>query len=129
MVKLGQCMRENGLPDFEDPKLDENGEMDMSLPRGVDPEVVEQANEKCREYLPNGGQPEQMTPEDLKKFQAYAKCMRENGVSKFPDPDSDGGPPRLDGIDPESSEVKAANEQCKHHLPGGGGGFVSGGGR
>jgi hypothetical protein len=51
---------------------------------------------------------------------AYSQCMRENGVTKFPDPTSDGGLMiKADsGIDPESSTFKAADEKCQSHLKG-----------
>jgi hypothetical protein len=130
-LKYAQCMRENGVPDFEDPKLDENGELDgLGLPKGVDEETAEAAREKCAKHLPNGGEPERMNPEDIEKFQEYAKCMRENGLPDFPDPDADGRFRFEDGKapDPDTPEVKAANEECDEHLPGGGGGFVHLGG-
>lgn len=122
VLKYAQCMRENGVPDFQDPKFDENGEIeDLSLPKGVDEETAEGAHEKCAKYLPNGGgAPEKMNAEDLAKFQEYAKCMRENGVPEFPDPDSNGRL-RVDGIDMTSAEYQAANEKCQHLTPGSGG--------
>jgi hypothetical protein len=48
---------------------------------------------------------------------AYAQCMRESGVPNFPDPAEDGGikiDPRKDGLDPNSSEFKKAEDKCKH---------------
>ncbi|WP_405620772.1 hypothetical protein [Streptomyces sp. NBC_01508] len=55
---------------------------------------------------------------------AYAECMRENGVTKFPDP-SEGGGIKLDpssGVDPESAEFKKAQEACVDLSPQGLGG-------
>jgi hypothetical protein len=94
----------------------------------VDPdsESLAAAQEKCEKHLPNGGEPEKANAEDLEKLQAYAKCMRDHGLPKFPDPDSDGGPGHMEGIDSKSSEFKAADEKCAHLMPGGGGGFVNG---
>jgi len=125
-LKFAQCMRDNGVPDFEDPKFSEDGSIDdMSLPKGVTPEMAADAQEKCEKYLPNGGQPEKANPEDLKKIQAYAKCMRENGIPDFPDPDSDGRFKFGNGApDPDNPELKAAAEKCGKVLPGGGGGGV-----
>jgi TolA-binding protein len=102
-LKFAQCMRENGVPDFQDPKFDENGEIeDMSLPKSVKAETAQAAQEKCQQHLPHGGAPEQ------------------NGVPKFPDPDSNGRL-QVDGIDTGSADYKAANEKCQHLMPGGGG--------
>jgi hypothetical protein len=52
---------------------------------------------------------------------AYAQCMRQNGVANFPDPAKDGSVKfgGKDGIDPNSSEFKAADAKCKQFLPGG----------
>jgi hypothetical protein len=123
-LKFAQCMRENGVPDFEDPKVDENGELDgLGLPKGVDLETAEAARDKCQKYLPNGGAAEEMNPEGVAKIRAYAKCMRDNGMPDFPDPDSDGRIRFESGKtpDPDSPELKAADEKCKHNMPGGGG--------
>lgn len=125
-LKFAQCMRENGVPDFQDPKFDENGEIeDMSLPKSVKLETAQAAQEKCQQHLPHGGEPEQMSSEDVKKFREYAKCMRESGVPKFPDPDAEGRL-RVEGIDLDGAEYKAANEKCQHLTPGGGVGFQPG---
>jgi hypothetical protein len=123
-LKYAQCMRDNGVPGFEDPKVDENGELDgLGAPKGVDEKTVEAAQKTCAKYLPNGGAPEQMNPEDVAKIRAYAKCLRENGMPGFPDPDTDGRIRFESGktLDPDSPEMKAADEKCKHNMPGGGG--------
>lgn len=55
---------------------------------------------------------------------AYAKCMRENGVPKFPDP-AEGGAIKVgpdSGVDPESPEFQAAQEACVDLSPQGMGG-------
>ncbi|MET9385417.1 hypothetical protein ABZY09_31180 [Streptomyces sp. NPDC002928] len=46
---------------------------------------------------------------------AFAKCMRENGLPKFPDPNDDGGSVigKDSGIEPNSPEFKKAQEACK----------------
>jgi hypothetical protein len=49
---------------------------------------------------------------------AYAKCMRENGVPNFPDPDQN-GQVQLDpnsGVDQESPEFRKGQEACKQYL-------------
>jgi hypothetical protein len=54
---------------------------------------------------------------------AYARCMRENGVPKFPDPDAQGRFRIIggEGLDPNSPKFMAADEKCKKFLPRGGG--------
>jgi hypothetical protein len=81
-------MRENGV-EMEDPGPD-------GMMRGLE---VNKANEakltaastKCREFLPNGGEPGKMPAEDVAKRREYAKCLRENGMPEFPDPDPETG--------------------------------------
>ncbi len=53
---------------------------------------------------------------------AFAKCMRANGVPKFPDPSPGGGfafHPGA-GFDPSSPAVGAAQAKCQKLMPGGG---------
>jgi hypothetical protein len=57
---------------------------------------MDAAMEKCRKLLPNGGEPPKASAEDLAKARDYAKCIRENGLPGFPDPDAETGAFRLD---------------------------------
>ncbi|NGN66778.1 hypothetical protein G5C51_23095 [Streptomyces sp. A7024] len=45
----------------------------------------------------------------------YAKCMREKGIAKFPDPDSKGGMIMPEGVDPQSETFKKAEADCKEY--------------
>jgi hypothetical protein len=60
------------------------------------------------------------TSSDMDKRRAYAQCMRDNGVSNFPDPDPNG---RFgaghDAINRDDPTFKAANEKCRDLLPAG----------
>lgn len=53
---------------------------------------------------------------------AYAKCMRENGLPKFPDPKSGGGIAFKpgDGLDPAAPQFKAADSHCRPLVGAGG---------
>lgn len=62
----------------------------------TDPEF-QAAVEKCYNQLPPAEEPEPepLSPEMLAKQRDYAKCMRDNGIAAFPDPEptpSDPGP-------------------------------------
>ncbi len=48
---------------------------------------------------------------------AYAQCMRENGVTGFPDPTEDGISLAGTGVDVDSLTFKAAHRACKSLLP------------
>jgi hypothetical protein len=118
VLAYSKCMRENGLPDFPDPEMDENGQSRLRLPDGYDKSKIDAAQEVCKKYLPNGGEPPKADPARLEQLRKYSKCMRENGVPKFPDP-SDGGL-QINGNevgDPESPAFKAAEEKCRSILP------------
>ncbi|NUU23117.1 MAG: hypothetical protein HOV68_16640 [Streptomycetaceae bacterium] len=49
---------------------------------------------------------------------AFAKCMRENGVPEFPDPEANGSMMLPDGVD--KNKVDAAMQKCKDKMPNGG---------
>lgn len=125
MRKYAKCMRDNGV-DMPDPSGDgkvvirqSGGPRQAGGPRG-DAEIAA-AQKKCRHLMPNGGKPPKVTAEDAAKLRAFSKCMRDNGISKFPDPESDGRM-KLDagpgtGIDPQSQEFKDAQEACQKYMP------------
>src|SRR5690348_13337063 len=84
-LKYSACVRANGVPNFPDP--DKNGGLDVDLGKlGVSTDKLDAADRKCKQYMPNGGQPQKIDPEKLALARQYSQCMRENGVPKFPDP-------------------------------------------
>jgi hypothetical protein len=119
MVEYAKCMRENGIANFPDPDVGDGGEIRLELPDGADPQKVDAAQQKCQQYLPNGGEPQKLDPQQLEQQRQMSRCMRENGVPNFPDPDEygrikvEGGP----GLDPQSPEFKAAEEACAKYRP------------
>jgi hypothetical protein len=124
MLRFSQCMRENGVPNFPDPVFGDNGGMSINVPAGTDRATVDAAQQKCKQYLPDGGQPERPDPQGLERMRQFAQCMREHGVPDFPDP-SENAAIQIDGdkigIDPQSSEFKAAEQACAQYQPGPGG--------
>jgi hypothetical protein len=50
-------------------------------------------------------------------LQAYSQCMRDNGITEFPDPGPDGLFLDGTGINPDSSQFKAAEEACEYVGP------------
>jgi hypothetical protein len=116
-VEFAKCMRENGVPDYPDPQTDQNGGMMIKPPDGADPAKVQAAMEKCKQYLPNGGVPPKADAQQLEQQRKFAKCMREQGITNFPDPDANGGImiSKESGIDPNSDAFKAANQACQKY--------------
>ncbi len=126
MLEFAQCMRDNGVPDFPDPQVNDDGGIIMGGPGGdgnmdLDREAVEQAMEECEDLRPQGGG--NFSEEDRQEMQdaalEHAQCMRDNGVPDFPDPQfSEGGASiNLGDIDPESSVFKEAQEACEDVMP------------
>ncbi|WP_202125550.1 hypothetical protein [Actinomadura physcomitrii] len=138
MRKFAQCMRDNGV-DMEDPK---DGRVSIKVsakPSGGGPgttdSTVQAAQKKCAHLMPNGGKPSKPSAADLAKLRAFSKCMRDHGITAFPDPKPDGGmllqAGKGTGIDPQSQTFKAAEKACQKYQPGGGKGdtrFSAGGG-
>jgi len=53
---------------------------------------------------------------------AYSSCMRSNGVTRFPDPDSSGAIPKvgLQQLGVGASQFQSAESACRHLVPTGG---------
>ena len=117
-LKFAQCMRENGV-DMPDPDPADQGRIRVNA--GDDPEKADAAMEKCREFLPNGGKPRELDPEQVENARKMAQCMRENGVPDFPDPQADGtiklDKNMLGGKGPDDPTIKAAMEKCEQYAP------------
>ncbi len=73
-------------------------------------------------HLGAAASPSATAAADLSKSQdalAFSRCMRQHGITNFPDPGSGGGL-RIDsssGIDPESPRFQAAQQACRSLLP------------
>jgi hypothetical protein len=116
-LKFAQCMREQGITWFPDPK---EGRLEIKIPKGQDKEKIDAAMEACKKYAPNGGEPEKMDPERLEQARQRSQCMRDNGVTNFPDPDPNGrmhiNGDKL-GMTPDDPTFKKAEEACAKYRP------------
>ena len=82
-VKFAECMRENGYPDFPDPKA--SGEF-PTFGISVSPAVWTKALRACKELQPPGSFSAHLSPKQLSAALRFAECIRANGVEDFPDP-------------------------------------------
>jgi hypothetical protein len=118
-IKYSECMRDNGMSWFPDPV---DGKMTVAIPADVDKGKLKEAEEACRQYAPNGGERPEPDPEALELGRQMAKCMRENGVPNFPDPEPDGGiaidSSKL-GTGPGDPTFDKAEQACSKHRPSG----------
>jgi len=120
-----KCMRENGV-DMQDPEPGSAGMPGIpAIGGGTGPageaqaKKIDAAVEKCASLLPaDVGEGRKITPEDLAKARELSKCMRENGLPDFPDPDPETGAVKLDpdaGLD--QGKMAKAGEKCGGSLP------------
>jgi hypothetical protein len=116
LVKYMQCMREHGI-DMPDVAPDSEGAVRMELPDGADPAKVDAANKDCKQYMPGGGEVRKADPQMLEQLRNFAKCMRDNGVTDFPDPSENGDTELKGSLDPQSPKFKAAEQTCARFMP------------
>ena len=138
-LKLAQCMRRHGVPDFPDPSSrggfgiqespSRNGSGTLSVnghQLSVSAPAFHAAMQACQKYQPQGPP---ISGSQLAKLQKgalkMAQCMRTHGVPNFPDPKVGTGPgghgvgmsigSRAGGagqINPQSPAFQAANKIC-----------------
>jgi len=132
-LKLSECMRANGVPNFPDP----NGQ-GVIQGSGIDPNSsqFQKAQQTCAKKVGGGlgtRSPAQIAAAEAAAL-AFSKCMRSHGVSDFPDPKfSSGGGISIritahagaggnNGLDPSSPIFQKAQQTCSSLLPGRAGG-------
>jgi hypothetical protein len=115
-LKFARCMREHGLTWFPDPS---KGGTTIRIPDGTDPKKMKAAQEACKQFR-DGGTIDKPPAADIEAMRQVAKCMRENGVPKFPDPQPDGGL-AVDGakigMGPGDPTFDKADKICSKYQP------------
>lgn len=116
------CMRSHGVSSFQDPHVHQSGNS-MSVGFRVDPAITESpdfksAQKACAHILPglsNGPTPAQTRARE-QAILAFARCMRQHGFPKFPDPTSQGQltPAMLSkaGIDLQQPAIRPSADAC-----------------
>ncbi len=89
-LAFSDCMRSNGVPNFPDPKPGGGFQFPVSGGNLASP-AFRSAQAKCRKVLPGGGPPgpgstTHPSAQTLAKLVRIAECMRQHGISQFPDP-------------------------------------------
>lgn len=130
VLAFAQCMRDNGVEDFEDPDIGADGAVGFGFRGGgadVDRDVMRAAFEVCQDELGGiafgRGSVDRSEIEDT--LYEFAVCMRDNGYD-MPDPDlsnllegpgaGGGGGPfggEGEGIDPQDPAFVAALGACE----------------
>lgn len=135
MRAFAECMRGQGI-DMEDPEVitEEDGGTRTKMKVGGGPsgaprgatgpgpgdDAFKKAEQECRHLLPQGGDlGRNPSPEDEERMREFSKCMRDNGVENFPDPQPGGGiaiSPEM-GVDPEDPAFQEAEKKCEEFTP------------
>lgn len=125
ILVFSQCMRDNGVDDFEDPTFDENGSLVLGgefQASNADEATIEAAFEACRSHIEGlAFGPDAIDLTGIQdRLLEFSTCMRENGYD-LPDPDFTGllsgdsnGPFGDDPIDPEDPDFTTALEACQY---------------
>jgi hypothetical protein len=125
LLAWARCMRQHGI-NTPDPQLSGDGGITQKVPRGDgkgpnDPKF-KAAEQACKQYQPDGGQPGRPSPQEQQEALAFARCMRQHGINT-PDPKitAEGiveQPPT--GMRKDDPRLRAAWRTCEQR--GGGGG-------
>lgn len=120
-VAYAQCMRRHGV-DMPDPSKNGLRLQTGGGPANQDMRKVNAAMAACKSLLPPGQNLAKPPADAVAKLRAMAKCMRANGIAKFPDPGANGQLmlDKSSGIDPNSAAFKAAQAKCSKYAPKGG---------
>jgi hypothetical protein len=122
-------MRAHGATNFPDPSA--SGGIQISPADNPQSPAFETAQNACKKYLPDKGQPPVTSAADRARAVAFSKCMRTHGEPDFPDPllsPPRGATPVLvfhrmsfavgSGLDPRSTAFQQAATDCGVRLPG-----------
>jgi hypothetical protein len=91
-----QCMRDHGIPGFQQPKLVNGKIQGGGAPGSLDKDTMGAAEAACKpisDRLPDtmwGSQGQDPTAAELAQLRQWAACLRQHGFPDWPDPDSRG---------------------------------------
>jgi hypothetical protein len=123
-LDYAKCMRENGVPDYPDPEEGDGGRVVIGPGDSANDPKTRSAMEACRDKMPQGVARDRSGGKvDAAKVTAWATCIRENGVAKFPDPEVEGSQIKINlgalGMKPDDPRLQKASAACQDKSPGG----------
>jgi hypothetical protein len=132
LLAFSSCMRRHGVAAFPDPARNDNGSYGFSADVGQLRKLVrgaQKAFNTCAPLLATSGI---LSARNIEKFQqqmlTYARCMRNHGVSDFPDPNASGRfAGQLKSLDRTTPAFQAAAGTCRPVLSKALGAFTVGG--
>jgi hypothetical protein len=122
LAEFASCMRSHGVRDFPDQSTfatphgvrTAKGQISRISEREAASPTFQSAQRACSRYAPLSEPPAHVSPQEMRRLLAVARCMRTHGVPSFPDPNPITGemnPPA--GIDRTSPQVLAALRACR----------------
>lgn len=125
-LAYAQCVRANGYAEFPDP--DPDGGFKFLIGPDSAPRF-KAATAACRDLAPEGMRDEGVTPEELDGLVKLSQCIRENGITDFPDPGPSGNYDlSRTGLKPGDTRLDAAMATCRDKAGLGKGGRIMIGG-
>ncbi|MGI5238979.1 hypothetical protein [Dactylosporangium sp. CA-139066] len=114
-LRVAECMRANGYPDFPDPTPDEHGVWNVNYPiQGGGPAACDAL---VRRAKIGSRTQDRISPSEMATLRQYAACMRGHGIAQFPDPDEDGNyGPVVSQLEADPA-YPAAADACKQYRP------------
>jgi hypothetical protein len=121
-LQVSQCFREHGHPDFPDPVQASDGSWGFPVTADRVSVPAECADIVAHSKKLSPAVAKTRPSADLTQGRAFAKCMRDNGIADWPDPNDDGTytiPSRLSDPGAENQWKPKAAGPCKDILPDG----------
>jgi hypothetical protein len=116
-LQLAQCMRAHGMPNFPDPTQAPDGS--WQFPPAANGQQLPSACASLKRSL--GGQgtaPKPASAADMAKLRQFAQCIRQHGLTDWPDPQNDGSFALPTRISQGGKAVSRAPMQaCRQYQP------------
>lgn len=129
LLAFSRCMRSKGVPNFPDPQPGaSNAKFPSAQQLGVSSSQYQAAVKDCQHLLP-AGTGDQFPPAEVQLLLIgmlkFSQCMRQHGVSSWPDPilDAEGRPvfdlgrAGISRSEARSPRLTAKATECEHLLP------------
>jgi hypothetical protein len=118
--KYSACMRSHGVAGFPDPVVSGSSIHLVLTPVISASPAYAKARVACQGLLPARPGSQSFSTQQQDDYLKAAACMRDHGITGFPDPDFSGGRvsfPLPAGMNANSAQFEAAREICEKLIP------------